>query len=64
MKHDRNSSEDVVVSRSREISEDRWLAIKGELDEARAVSLTDIEPPAGLSESKDATPCIPSNTRV
>jgi hypothetical protein len=53
MKYERNCNENAVVGQSREISEDRWLAIKGELDEARVVSLAGVEPHEGLSKLKD-----------
>lgn len=48
---DSDSSAETVVTRSREISEDRWVSIKSELDEAKGTFMPATEPCLPLVET-------------
>jgi hypothetical protein len=49
--HNSNGDTETVVNRSREISEDRWVSIKGELEEARGAFVSSPEPRTPLVEA-------------
>jgi hypothetical protein len=48
---DSDSNSETVVNRSREISEDRWVSIKNELEEAKGTFTPEIEPCSPLVEA-------------
>jgi len=53
---------DSIVSRSREISEERWVEIKGELEDAKGRPLTtDSCPPSSFSEERRPEPAPPAS---
>jgi hypothetical protein len=53
MRLDQNDP-DAVVGRSREISEERWPDIKGELDDAKAISIVEIAACTPLVEADES----------
>jgi hypothetical protein len=48
------SDPDAVVGRSREISEERWPDIKGELDSAKTIPVAEIAACTPLVETDDS----------
>lgn len=58
---DQTLAADSIVSRSREISEERWVEIKGELEDAKGRPLASDCPPKSLSGERRSEPAKPAS---